>query len=518
MSTPKIVISYRRSSFDAIAGRIRDKLVDHYGSGAVYMDVDDIPFGVDFRKHIDGALNEGDVVVAIIGPRWLGPRRRQDPRIFDEADPVRIEIEVAIRRGIAVVPILVEDATMPRPDELPETIRNLAFYNAATVDSGRDFHQHMERVIRSMNLVLKAPVTTDSNGPQLPVQGRKPIWVAAAAVAVVALTVGVASLHWAGVGPPAPKAVVGDQVDEVASKASVREPVPMVDVSAPIPKASDAARSTSVNRTTDEVAGGRANLGSRVALVIGTSKYAFAPAIANTVNDSLGVSDLFRSMGFSVITQTNVSLKEFNNAMRTFQEQAARADVAAIYFAGHAVEVSGINYLMPIDAKLSTDAELRIASVSLNALLESTQGAHQLRLVLLDACRDDPFARPTLPTPATKNAPSTPVKSKNRTMVLVEEPARGVSGVRSLALIKVTPPNTLIAYAAEAGEVALDGDGDHGPFAAALIKHLGTPGLDIRIALGRVRDEVFRSTSGRQRPFVYGSLGGDSLALVPNAN
>src|SRR4051794_27771290 len=158
VSMSKIVISYRRSSYDAIVGRIRDKLVGHYGDDAVYMDVDNIPYGIDFRQHINKALSEGDVVVAIIGPKWLGPIRGRKARIFDDADPVRVEIEIALSRGIAVVPILVDGARMPKATDLPDSISQLAYHNAATVDAGRDFHQHMERVIRSMELVVdKAP-------------------------------------------------------------------------------------------------------------------------------------------------------------------------------------------------------------------------------------------------------------------------------------------------------------------------------------------------------------------------
>src|SRR5664279_1616132 len=124
----KIIISYRRSFYDAIAGRIRDKFAAEYGSDAVYMDVDNIPFGTDFRRHIDNALTKGDVLVAVIGPKWLGPVRGRKPRIFDQTDPVRIEIETALKREIDVVPILVDGAKMPAPDELPENIRQLAYH------------------------------------------------------------------------------------------------------------------------------------------------------------------------------------------------------------------------------------------------------------------------------------------------------------------------------------------------------------------------------------------------------
>src|SRR5882724_4338926 len=117
---PKIVISYRRSDSDAIAGRIRDRLANHYGENAIFMDIDSIPFGTDFRRHVQGALSECDIMIAVIGPKWLGPRRHGLTRIKDDTDPVRIEIETALQRDLQVIPVLVNRAAMPRPEELPE--------------------------------------------------------------------------------------------------------------------------------------------------------------------------------------------------------------------------------------------------------------------------------------------------------------------------------------------------------------------------------------------------------------
>jgi hypothetical protein len=150
----RIAISYRRTDTDAIAGRIKDRLVDHYGPESVFMDIDNVPFGVDFREHVKQALLENDAVVAIIGPKWLGHTKSGQFRIQDETDLVRIEIETALRRGIPVVPVLVDGASMPTPGELPEGLKDLAFRNAAEVDMGRDFHVHMERLIRSMDRVI----------------------------------------------------------------------------------------------------------------------------------------------------------------------------------------------------------------------------------------------------------------------------------------------------------------------------------------------------------------------------
>src|SRR5262245_26042238 len=108
---PKIVISYRRSDSDAIAGRIRDRLANHYGDGAVFMDIDSIPLGIDFRQHVKGAMSESTVVIAVVGTKWLGPRHRGQPRIQQDSDPVRIEIETALASGMRLIPVLVNHAT-----------------------------------------------------------------------------------------------------------------------------------------------------------------------------------------------------------------------------------------------------------------------------------------------------------------------------------------------------------------------------------------------------------------------
>jgi TIR domain/Protein of unknown function (DUF1036) len=152
---PRIVISYRRTDAAAMSGRIFDRLVTHFGKDAVFMDVDNIPFGIDFRQHINKALEEIDILVVVIGPKWLGGDKRGPARIMDANDPVRIEVETALRRGIPVVPVLVDAAQMPNPTQLPQSLELLSYRNAAEVDTGRDFHPHMDRLIRSMDKILK---------------------------------------------------------------------------------------------------------------------------------------------------------------------------------------------------------------------------------------------------------------------------------------------------------------------------------------------------------------------------
>ncbi|MGY4413121.1 putative caspase-like protein [Bradyrhizobium sp. LB7.1] len=156
-----------------------------------------------------------------------------------------------------------------------------------------------------------------------------------------------------------------------------------------------------------------------------------------------------------------------------------------------AFEVEGSNYLIPVDAKLERDTDIFDEALSLDRVLVAVEPAKQLRLVILDACRDNPFG-----------------KTMKRTVA-----SRGIG--RGLVQVEPTSPNTLIAYSAKAGFTAQDGDGANSPFTMALSKHLTTPGLDIRRAFGFVRDDVLKSTGNKQEPFVYGSLGGEDVPLVP---
>ena len=152
---PKIIISYRRADSGVITGRIRDRLAQHYGDDSVFMDIDNIPFGMDFRKNIADALAKNDLLLAVIGPDWLGAASSGPGRIHDQDDPVRIEVETALQRGIPTIPVLVGGASMPKADDLPDSLKSLSFHNAAEVDPGRDFHAHMVRLIRSMDAALK---------------------------------------------------------------------------------------------------------------------------------------------------------------------------------------------------------------------------------------------------------------------------------------------------------------------------------------------------------------------------
>jgi hypothetical protein len=139
----------------AITGRIFDRFVARFGAHFVYMDINNIPYGTNYRKHIDDALNESDVLVAIVGPDWLRSRNDNEPaRILDTDDPIRLEIQTALQRNIKVIPVLVDGTKMPRTSDLPRSLEEFAFLNAIDLESGRDFDVHMERLIRAAELII----------------------------------------------------------------------------------------------------------------------------------------------------------------------------------------------------------------------------------------------------------------------------------------------------------------------------------------------------------------------------
>ena len=151
---PRIAISYRRDDSAGITGRIFDRLVARYGGDSVFRDVDNIPLGVDFREHINTVLARTDITLVVVGKRWFGPLPRRRRRIDDPTDPVRVKVETALRNGMPVVPVLVEGGAMPNIDQLPDSLKEFVYRNGLEVDSGRDFEQHIERLIRSMEPIL----------------------------------------------------------------------------------------------------------------------------------------------------------------------------------------------------------------------------------------------------------------------------------------------------------------------------------------------------------------------------
>ena len=205
----------------------------------------------------------------------------------------------------------------------------------------------------------------------------------------------------------------------------------------------------------------------RVALVIGMSRYQQVPRLANPARDADAMSALFSKAGFDVVdSERDLGISDLRRVIRQFAETSRNADISVVYYAGHGIEVDGTNYLVPADARLLSDFDIEDETVSLDRLLQAIDPAKRLKLVILDACRDNPFS-----------------KTMKRSVA-----SRSIG--RGLAKIEPAMSDTLIAFAAKAGAVASDGDGQNSPFATALIKYIAEPGLDLRLAFGRVRDDV----------------------------
>ena len=232
----------------------------------------------------------------------------------------------------------------------------------------------------------------------------------------------------------------------------------------------------------------------RVALIVGNAHYEHAGVLANTLNDAHAVAALLRRAKFDVVDERDdLGVVEMKRAVRDFTATAGNADVAVIYYSGHGIEAAGVNYLIPVDAKLANAYDVEDETLPLDRLLLATSNAKALSLIILDACRENPFLRSGDGAPVTRSVGG---------HVIGEQ---------------ATTANTLIAYAAKAGSLSYDGVGPNSPFTTALVKYIAEPGVDIRIALGRVRDDVLAATGRRQEPFVYGSLGGETISLAPAA-
>ena len=227
--------------------------------------------------------------------------------------------------------------------------------------------------------------------------------------------------------------------------------------------------------------------GRRIALVIGVGAYKNAPGLRNPPNDAAAVAKALRELGFADVTEVlDPTRANLEAALMAFGDKAAEADWSVIFYAGHGMQVDGRNFLIPTDAKLDSDRHVNFETVVLDRVIESMNGTKKLGLVILDACRDNPFLKRMRQTRS--------VRSFGQGLAAVE-PSQG----------------QMIVYATKDGSVAEDGEDDHSPFTKALLTHIHEARLDIRLMFSKVRDTVLQSTQNRQQPFTYGSLPGEGL-------
>ena len=235
----------------------------------------------------------------------------------------------------------------------------------------------------------------------------------------------------------------------------------------------------------------------RVALVVGNSAYVHAAALPNPVNDAGDMAKALTEVGFEVILGLDLSKQALDGKVRDFARAIDKADVALFFYAGHGLQASGRNYLMPVDARLQSERDLDFEAVSIDFVLKQMELERdgKTNVVFLDACRDNPLARNLARTMGTRSA----------------------SIGQGLAQVQ-TGVGTFIAYSTQPGNVALDGQGRNSPFTAALTKGLREPGRNLTSVMIDVRKDVLAATGGKQVPWDHSALTGDfyfQLAAAP---
>ena len=223
----------------------------------------------------------------------------------------------------------------------------------------------------------------------------------------------------------------------------------------------------------------------RVALVLGNSEYENTTVLPNPKNDADAMSSKLTALGFEVVTGLDGTKADMERAVREFVRRLPDADVALFFYAGHAMQVDGRNYLIPIDAKLEDSTAIDFETIDLGVILNFMNSGNRISVALLDACRDNPLSRQF---------------ARNF------QASRSAFIGRGLAAPATGSGEMLIGFATAPGEIALDGEGNNSPFTTALLKHIDSQGVDIEIMLKRVRNEVFQITNQAQEPWVNSAL------------
>ena len=210
--------------------------------------------------------------------------------------------------------------------------------------------------------------------------------------------------------------------------------------------------------------------------------------LPNPVNDADAVAKALRGLGFvEVIEVRDPDRASLEKAIKDFGDKAEQADWAVVFYAGHGMQMNGHTFLIPRDADFGSERHVEFETVRLDRVLDSVAGAKKLALVIVDACRNNPF---------------------------LSRMIKAGRSVRALGqgLAPIEPEQgQFVVYATKDGSTAEDGAGDHSPFTQALLMHISEAGLDIRLMFSEVRDSVLKITQNRQNPFTYGSLPGEAL-------
>jgi hypothetical protein len=231
---------------------------------------------------------------------------------------------------------------------------------------------------------------------------------------------------------------------------------------------------------------------THVALVIGNSVYEHATSLENPQNDSADLAEALAGMGYDVTLVQDATFDDMRAQMQAFSAKARRAAVSLVFFAGHGIEVEKKNYLIPVDANLKTGHDVEFQAISLDMVQRAASGANRLNVIILDACRDNPFLK------------------------ALRSGKGGSRSTFSAGLASIEPDaGTVIGFAAREGTTASDGRGRNSPYTRALLKHIATPDLDVGLMFRIIRDEVLKTTGREQEPFLYGSLPAGPVSLYP---
>lgn len=292
-------------------------------------------------------------------------------------------------------------------------------------------------------------------------------------------------------------AIVASDANSKANQATAKIRLSLVtDAAAPIPReapsptAAPAPQQAGAAPTSPPAPAVR---GVRMALVIGNGAYAHVKALPNPPNDARAVAKSLRDIGFTVSEGIDLDRTAMQKVTRDFLRDAARAQVALVYYAGHGVQIDGRNYLIPVDVELKPGTSMTEAVIDMDTITAGLDDQVRTNILILDACRNNPMAQ----------------------QVASAGSSRGIEGVSGLAAPSslgsgaTLGAGTLIAFATAPGQVALDGEGANSPFSAALSRHLGTPGLEVQQMLTRVRAEVVSMTKNKQVPWSNSSLLGE---------
>jgi uncharacterized caspase-like protein len=223
---------------------------------------------------------------------------------------------------------------------------------------------------------------------------------------------------------------------------------------------------------------------ARLALVLGNAKYQHAPELGNPANDAEDLAQALRNLGFEVIEQRDANREAMAKAIRDFSERLPGSEVALFFYAGHGLQMNGENYLVPVDANIQDAADVRFHTINLADIQQEMESGGRTSIIILDACRSNPFAEK------------------------LAQSGRSIGG-RGLGRMEASAKGSLIVYSTQPNNIAFDGTGRNSPFTAALLKHVNTPGLEVRQMISRVRGDVLAATDNQQTPWDSSSLVGD---------